>query len=60
MVLAPQKYPWSGYRYKAGLVEQEWIDLDPVYLGLGADKKQRIQRYRKFESLVVTAAMVVS
>ena len=42
MVELPEHYEWSSYRIKVGMVKNDWLDQDPVYLGLGetVDKRQ--------------------
>lgn len=46
LVSRPQDYPWSSYRALAGLESDNWLDLDPCFLALGADSRERAQRYR--------------
>jgi putative transposase len=43
----PEKYQWSSYRSKIGMDEQSWLDLDPWYMGLGNDQKEREEKYEK-------------
>jgi putative transposase len=45
LVRRPAEYRWSSYRYKVGLNDSRLIDLDPVYLGLGATPATRMLRY---------------
>ena len=40
MVDEPEKYRWSGYRYKAGIENLNWLDLDQCYINLGLTKKR--------------------
>lgn len=47
MVEAPESYRWSSCRQHLGLCESRWIDLDPVYQGLGATDGERAARYRQ-------------
>ena len=46
----PGEYRWSSYRYKVGVEEIEWLDLDTFYKGLGSTKKQCQERYRRWVS----------
>lgn len=45
MVKLPEHYQWSSYRAKTGQDENDWLDLDPCYLGLGSTREQRVKRY---------------
>ncbi|MCK4790981.1 MAG: transposase [Desulfobacteraceae bacterium] len=47
MVSRPEEYHWSSYRFKTGL-ENDWLDLDPCYLGLGENAQQRQERYQRW------------
>jgi putative transposase len=48
MVKAPEQYRWSSFRAKVGLVDCDWLDVDPCTLAL-ADSPARCQeRYREF------------
>jgi len=51
----PRDYPWSSYRQKAGLESDRWVDLDPVYLGLGRSWEQRAETYEMTMGLGVSA-----
>jgi putative transposase len=46
LVEAPEQYPWSSFRQKAGLVPMDWLDPDPCYVGLGRSGRARAARYR--------------
>ena len=48
IVAAPEAYRWSSYRAKVGMTKQDWLDLDPLYLGLASTAKKRQERYRDF------------
>jgi putative transposase len=48
MVDEPEKYMWSSYRYKAGIENLHWLDLDQCYMDLGLTKKEREERYREW------------
>lgn len=48
MVTSPEQYRWSSYRAHAGHCACDWLDVDPVSLGLSADEARRQQRYREF------------
>ena len=48
MVAAPEAYRWSSCRAKVGLTRQDWLDLDPHYLGLAPTEKERQEKYRDF------------
>lgn len=48
LVRRPQDYRWSSYRAFAGLEPQTWLDLDPIFLALGRDARERSNRYREF------------
>jgi putative transposase len=41
----PAKYKWSSYRYKVGIGNLDWLDLDPCYKGLGSTEKECEERY---------------
>src|SRR5690606_13995882 len=34
MVVKAEQYTWSSYAAKIGLIEDDWLDLDPCYLSL--------------------------
>jgi len=44
----PAKYKWSSYRYKIGMEDINWLDIDPCYMGLGATEKVREKRYEEW------------
>ena len=48
IVNAPEDYHLSSYRTKIGLDDLEWLDYDPVYLGLGKTGKERQVEYQKW------------
>lgn len=48
MVTSADQYRWSSYRAKIGLESTDWLDADPIYIGLSSDKRNRNKRYREF------------
>jgi len=52
IVNAPQDYPWSSYRLRAGDGGLGWLDADECYLSLGEDADARAAGYAAY----VTAA----
>ena len=48
IVAAPEAYRWSSYGAKVGTTKQNWLDFDPLYLGLASTAKKRQERYRDF------------
>ena len=48
MVKRPEDYPWSSYATKRGLVDCDWLDIDPCIQGLANCPKDRVKHYRKF------------
>jgi putative transposase len=48
MVEQPGAYRWSSYTARMGGEGSDWLDLDPMYLGLGAEEAIRRQRYQVF------------
>ncbi|MBI4377745.1 MAG: transposase [Nitrospinae bacterium] len=48
IVEKPEKYKLSSYRYKVGIEELDWLDLDPFYVELGKTKKEREEKYKKW------------
>lgn len=48
MVAEPEDYPWSSFQYRTGKRQEPWLDLDPVYLGLGRTARERARRYHDF------------
>ncbi len=48
-------YPWSSYRGRMGMAEDDVLDLHPAYLALGCSEGQRRTVYRSYlESAVST------
>ncbi|MBI1920080.1 MAG: transposase [Geobacter sp.] len=45
LVSEPMDYQWSSYTRKVGGRGYEWLDRDPVYLGLGKTVEEREARY---------------
>lgn len=48
MVEQPGEYRWSSYTARMGGEGSDWLDVDPTYLGLGAEDVIRRQRYQAF------------
>lgn len=48
MVHGAEEYPWSSYRARAGYTIPEWLDIDEIYLALGATENERQARYKHF------------
>ena len=48
MVSQPDDYRWSSCRHRIGLGQEAWLDIDPVYLGLGRTVRERARRYHEF------------
>lgn len=48
MCADPSDYLWSSCRSKVELIQYPWLDLDPLYLALGASAIERRHHYRKF------------
>jgi putative transposase len=46
IVADPEDYPWSSYRLKVNPDPAVWIDLDPLFLELGQNEKERVKKYR--------------
>ena len=45
----PGDYPWSSYRGRISEnVPSDWLDTDPCFLALGADRGARRERYAAF------------
>jgi hypothetical protein len=38
IVTTPEKFAWSSYRARIGLIESDWLDPDPGFISLGPDK----------------------
>jgi len=52
----PAAYPWSSYRWHAGIGSQfDWLDIDPCFEGLGNSKDERAMRYREFVQSAIPA-----
>ena len=48
MVNLPEQYEFSSYRAKIGLKKLDFLDLDPLYLGLGKTEGERQYKYQKW------------
>lgn len=48
MVSLPEDYVWSSYRARIGVIECDWLDPDPSFLGLSDTDARRRERYREF------------
>lgn len=48
MVWHPKEYAWSSYRTHAKGLEDELLDFDPFYAGLGDNAGERSQAYEKW------------
>jgi putative transposase len=48
IVADPADYGWSSYAGKVGGVGVDWLDRDPIYLGLGETDEERTARYRQW------------
>jgi len=48
LVKLPEQFPWSSYRARVGLVECDWLDVDPCTLALADSLTRRRERYREF------------
>ena len=48
MVGQPGEYRWSSYAARMGGEGSDWLDLDPMYLGLGDEEPIRRQKYQAF------------
>jgi putative transposase len=48
MVNSAGDYRWSSYTARMGGAGSDWLDLDPLYLGLGEGDESRRERYRAF------------
>lgn len=46
----PEEYPWSSFRFKAKGKAEDFLDFDPVYLGMGKTDKERQDNYSKWVS----------
>lgn len=42
----PADYRWSSYRVKTGKEKRGWLDLDPCYMGLANNEKDRAESYK--------------
>ena len=50
----PADYPWSSCRSKVDGRQFEWLDFDPLFLGLAETDEERRRKYRKFLSETVS------
>ncbi len=48
IVGGPAGYRWSSYGCKTNQQNEEWLDLDPCYMGLGSTAKKRAEKYREW------------
>ena len=48
LVVHPKDYPWSSYRHRALGLPDRLLDEDVWYAGLGADEKERQEKYRSW------------
>ena len=48
MVSKPEDYKWSSYHERLGLRNDKLLDLDPCFLGLSKNEKNRIKMYKHF------------
>jgi len=48
IVPAPQDYDWSSYNHKTGRSLLTWLDEDPCYASLGAERRERESSYRSW------------
>lgn len=55
MIDDPADYPWSSCRSKLDGGPYEWLDFDPLYLGMAESDEERRQKYREFLSEIVSA-----
>jgi putative transposase len=52
----PAAYPWSSYRWHAGMGSQfDWLDIDPCFEGLGNCDDERAMRYGEFVQSAIPA-----
>jgi putative transposase len=58
LVVSPEQYRWSSCGVKVGSVQQDWLDLDPTYLALGASERERQETYRAYLNAPVPAGEV--
>jgi putative transposase len=56
MVKTPGEYPWSSFRARAGLINCDWLDEDPVLAALSPSLAERGRVYREFASIEVAAS----
>ncbi|MBM4314234.1 MAG: transposase [Deltaproteobacteria bacterium] len=45
IVVDPADYRWSSYGIKVGKEKRKWLDLDPCYMGLADNEKDRSETY---------------
>ena len=48
MVAQAEDYPWSSYRQRMGLVDEKWLDTDPITPSLGPTRVEQRAAYREF------------
>lgn len=56
LVADPAQYRWSSVAHHLGLLTDERLTTHPAYLGLGADARVRVSRYRQWLEQGVNAA----
>lgn len=58
MVSDPSDYPWSSYKFNAGLCPSSLIRTHEAYLGLGPDSASRAQAYQALFQETLTREVV--
>jgi putative transposase len=53
IVSAPQDYDWASFNHKIGRWRVTWLDEDPCYASLGAQRSERESRYREWVTSTV-------
>lgn len=48
LVTQPEDYRWSSYSAKVGLILDDCLDFDPMYLSLALSSKKRQDKYRDY------------
>ena len=48
IVGGPGGYTWSSYNSKTTQKKEQWLDLDPCYMGLGGTARKRAEKYREW------------
>jgi REP-associated tyrosine transposase len=48
MVDQPGGYRWSSYAVRMGDADNDWLDIDPMYLALADDEASRRNKYQAF------------